>query len=214
MYTRIIFLLAMLFAVLGCATETTHEAAAEIPVVKVDVDPAGEEPEDDAVFGIRDNVDGEGVWDFLEPDQLLAYTVDNEEVIYVAEGMEEQVAADLNAIVKDDIWVFQEQGQEKEVKKKPLNWQDWYQGIKHVKWTYLQGMECKKVTKGTWQNVRNKRGKFLRSYQAPEDASYCTFRKGFRCKVLVKELETEFFTKPNGRGQKLKEKRKLSFCAP
>lgn len=154
--------------------------------------------------------------EFIEPEQLLAYVlVEDDSAIYVAKGQEALVAKALNAQIEGEYWQLQEAGKKRKRKRKEAKFSDWFPPVLHVKWTYLKGLTCKTLAAGAWIPIRNKRGKFIRSYQTPTKADWCVLEKGKLCKILFKKIEDgTFYTGPKGTGRKKIETRTLSGCAP
>jgi len=164
---------------------------------------------EDAIIGFAEDGD---ISEFIEPDQLLAYIVENEQVIYVANGAEQTVAEEMGAEIKGQTWYLKEDnGAGRE--KKELKWADYHPRMIIVKWTYLRGFRCLEKEKGEWINVTDKRNRFIRSYQTTEKGWWC-MREDGACKIILKEVTGDFWTKQEGKGTKRTETRKLSACTP
>lgn len=162
---------------------------------------------------VENNIAGltpEDAADFIDPGQLLAYTTKEEQAIYVAAGQEQLVAEALGAKVEGRLWHLQEDnGAARE--KKELKPEDYYPRVAIIKWTYLNGFKCTEKEAGSWINITTKRGKFVRSYQTTEPGWWCMREPG-RCKIIFKEVTGDFWTRPEGRGERKTETRKLSAC--
>lgn len=99
--------------------------------------------------------------DHIDASQLMAYVADDDPAIYVSKGFEEEVAAITAARIEGQVWFLKEDnGQGR--KKKELKPEDYYPRVSIVKWTYLRGFRCEEKEAGTWINVVNKKGKFVR----------------------------------------------------
>ena len=168
---------------------------------------------DNGALGLSDSDTAESsILDHVDTENLLAYIVDDEPSIYIAKGMDYEVATALDAVVDENVWMLKADSVKRE--KKELKWDEWYPRVAIIKWTYMRGFKCKKVPAGTWLDITNKKGKFKRSYKTTEEGWWCLREKGASCKIILKKVTGDFYTKRNGRGRKKRETRKLSACTP
>lgn len=149
--------------------------------------------------------------EFVEFENVLAYAVADDAAIYVAPGFEEEVAEALGASVVGNTWTLKEPGGAQPVQreKKPASTGDWYRWPAIVVWTYLRGLKCTEVSKGTMVNIVNKRGGVVAQYRTPEDGAWCMANKRATCKVVWKTVTGQFLTASGWRTQT----RRLSACS-
>jgi len=176
---------------------------------------ASDKPVDNVIIGpVSENamITSAEARDHIDASHLMAYVAEDDPAIYVSKGFEEQVATLTAARIEGQVWFLKEDnGQGRE--KKELKPEDYYPRVSIVKWTYLQGFRCEEKEAGTWINVLNKKGRFVRSYKTTEKASWCMSGDG-SCKIILKEVTGEFWSRREGRGRKRTETRKLSACVP
>jgi hypothetical protein len=155
--------------------------------------------------------------ELFPPSDVLAYVDGDDEIIYVAAGREKEVARRLDARIDGDVWILKEGDEEVRRQKQELDYDRWYPRVAIVKWTYLRNMDCREIEAGTWMPVYRRRDgalRFHRSFQTTEKAWWCVTVRGRACRVVFEDVSTDFFTKPEGEGRRIRETRRLTKCAP
>lgn len=160
-------------------------------------------PEGSAV-GIK-LVDGVPVYveDSLPADGMLAYVLKEEDdSIYVPQGVEEEAAAALEATVEGDTWSFREEDRVVRRRRKvPPPGTPMHSTVAHVKWVYWGNFKCTKVSAGKilllFKRVRpgwdgKVRYKMVSKYRVTEEGDYCLRFRYFTCKFGFVEVTGKF----------------------
>jgi hypothetical protein len=157
---------------------------------------------------------GEPVYvvDSLPAEGLLSYVLEeDEESIYVPEGVEEQAAASLNATVESNTWSFKEGNQVVQRQRKNAPVEGINNQVAIVKWVDWAGFKCTtveasarrpKILKLYKQVGRDWHGrvryKMVSKYKVIETGDYCLTSRREPCRIGFREVTGEFKERERG----------------
>lgn len=140
---------------------------------------------------------------WVTSEEIMAYVLEDDESIYVSEAHEEEVQQRLAANVRGEVWVYKnEKDAEERRKRKLLDLDKYWPKLSIVIWTYVKGYSCEEKPKGFLlpiHNVGDRKKKPVLIYETEEKDKWCIYNKYGSCKVVWKEKKGKFIKLRNGK---------------
>ncbi len=136
-------------------------------------------------------------------DDIMAYVLTDDAILYVAPAHEKEVQQALGAEIKDNVWTYKNDlGVVQHRPRKDLDADQYWNQVATIKWTKIKGYRCEEKPKGFFlpvHDVRSDRNKAKLVYETQAKGNWCIYRKYDYCNLVWKDTKGTYIKLRNGK---------------